>query len=235
MSRLTSIVVTGGQGQLAQCLTAYFPYAEYPGRTELDVANPNSVNRYFSSRSVDLVIHTAAETAYDAPLDALLSTNAGGTLNVTRAAAKQHARMVYLSTDYVYPGLTGSYDEESQVSPIGDYARSKYAGETVALSYVNTLAIRTSFYSRLNWERAATDAFSSRMPIEQAAGLIAALATSGETGIVNVGGPRRSLYEIVSTEFAPRVEAISLKDVRLPYTLPKDVSLDCTKMRRILG
>ena len=231
----TRIVVTGGEGQLAACLKAYFPFAEYPGKRALDVSDPLACERYFSHRSVDLVIHTAAEIAYDAPLDAYWRHNVAGTVNIARVAASHGARLVYLSTDYVYPGTTGHYREDGPVQPIGSYAQSKYAGECAALMYPDTLAIRTSFYSRLEWSCAALDAYTSRMPILDAAAYVAALSTSTVTGIVNVGGPRRSLYEIVSSEFRPRTEPVSRRHMSLPYTLPEDVSLDCSKLHAVLG
>lgn len=235
VSTHTRILVTGGQGQLASALSLYFPYATYASKRDLDVADPDSCDRFFWGKRFDLIIHTAAEIAYHAPKDVLETVNVDGTWNVTRWAEVNHARMVYISTDYVYGGTTGGYRESDSCAPIGEYAKSKYLGECAALTYHNTLAIRTSFYSHLDWQSAATDAFSSRMPIDLAAPLIAGLSVSSATGVVNVGGPRRSLYEIVSTEFNPRVRAISLSEVKLPYQLPRDVSLDCSRMKAILG
>jgi dTDP-4-dehydrorhamnose reductase len=230
----TRILITGGEGQLASALSLYFPYADYPGKKQLDVANHDSCDRYFWGKRYDLVIHTAAEIAYNAPRDLLESVNVDGTWNITRWAEVNHARMVYISTDYCYPGTSGGYVEEDTCQPVGPYAESKYAGECAALTYGNTLAIRTSFYSRLDLQSAATDAFTSKMPIHECAALIAALSTSTATGAVNVGGPRRSLYEI-AVEFNPRVQAINRSAVKLPYQLPRDVSLDCSRMKGILG
>src|SRR5438045_9666085 len=111
--------------------------------------------------------------------------------------------MIFVSTDYAYPGTRGDYRESDTCDPIAPYAESKYAGECAALTYDNTLAIRTSFYSRLDLQSAATDAFTSKMPIHECAALIAGLYTSTATGVVNGGGPRRSLYEI-AVQFKPR-------------------------------
>lgn len=233
-SNITKTVVTGGEGQLASALSLYFPYAEYPSKRQLDVSDPDSCARYFSNRSVALVIHTAAEISHKAPRDILESVNVDGTWNITRWAESHGARMVYISTDYCYPGVLGDYREDDTCEPIGPYAQSKYAGECAALTYPHTLAIRTSFYSRLDLQSAATDAFTSKMPIHECAALVAALSTSTATGIVNVGGPRRSIYEI-AVEFNPRVQAINRIAVKLSYTLPRDVSLDCTRMKGILG
>lgn len=234
-SSLTRILITGGQGQLASALSLYFPYATYASKQDLDVTDMDGCRRLFSGQSFDLVIHTAAEISYSAPKDVLRTVNVLGTANVTYWAERHNARLVYISTDYCYPGTHGGYRETDPVAPIGDYARSKYSGECAALQYENSLAIRTSFYTELHWYSAATDAFSSRMPIHQAAPLIAGLATSSATGVVNVGGPRRSLYEIVVEEFNPKARPINRSEVNLPYILPRDVSLNCDRMRAILG
>lgn len=233
-SAITRTVVTGGEGQLASALSLYFPYAEYPSKRQLDVSDPDSCARYFSNRSVQLVIHTAAEISHKAPRDLLESVNVDGTWNITRWAESHGARLIFVSTDYVYKGSDGGYVESDIPAPIGPYAASKYAGECAALTYRDTLAIRTSFYSRLDLQSAATDAFTSKMPIHECAALIAALSTSTATGVVNVGGPRRSLYEI-AVEFNPRVQAINRSAVKLSYILPHDVSLDCSRMKGILG
>lgn len=233
-SAITKTVITGGEGQLASALSLYFPYASYPSKKQLDVSDADSCSRYFSNRSVQLVIHTAAEISHKAPRDILESVNVDGTWNVTRWAESHGARMVYISTDYCYPGTIGDYAESDTCAPIGPYAASKYGGECAALTYNKTLAIRTSFYSRLDLQSAATDAFTSKMPIHECAALIAALSTSTATGVVNVGGPRRSLYEI-AVEFNPRVQAINRSAVKLSYILPHDVSLNCDRMRGILG
>jgi dTDP-4-dehydrorhamnose reductase len=234
-SSLTRIVVTGGAGQLAQCLKPYFPFAEYPTKKELNVADQGSCKAYFSTRSVELILHLAAETAFDAPAESYLMNNVVGTTNIALWAKRIGARLVYTSTDYVYPGTDGPYDELAPIAPIGAYATSKYAGECAVALHPNALTIRGSWYSRLDWPSAALDAFSSRQPVELAAGQVAALACSLATGVVNVGGPRRSIYEIVATEFNPRVVPCQRKDLRLPYEVPADVSLNCERARALLA
>src|SRR3990167_3429874 len=98
-SNRTRVTITGGEGQLASALSLYFPYANYPSKRKLDVTNPDSCEAYFSDRPVQLIIHTAAETRYNAPREILESVNVDGTWNVLRWAEIHHARFVYLSTD----------------------------------------------------------------------------------------------------------------------------------------
>lgn len=227
------VAVTGGSGILATALRDYFPHADYLSHQSCDVANPGSVKAWFGQHRYDLILHLAAETKYHAKPEALAHTNVVGTANVTQWARRQEARLLYASTDYVYPGCRGAYTETDEVQPIGEYARSKFAGELVALSYVSTVVVRGSWYSQVLYTRAATDAYTGKIPVVKAAAQVATVALSKVTGIVNIGGPRRSVYEIVTTEFNQRCAPCTRRDVLLPYALPADVSLDLSRYNRI--
>jgi dTDP-4-dehydrorhamnose reductase len=233
VSRHTSILVTGGDGRLATALRAYFPLADYASHKSLDVSQWQSCRAWFGKRQYDVVIHCAAATKHDTPAQVLLNSNVIGTANMVQMAQRQGARFVYCSTDYVYPGR-GNHKETDPVWPANTYAWSKLAGESAAQTYHKTLIVRGSWYDQLQLTRASTDAYSSKVPVSKAAEQIASLAVSSATGIVNIGGPRRSLYEVVATEFNPRVEPILRRQVDLPYALPADVSLDLTRMKAIL-
>ncbi len=230
------VCVTGGAGRLAQALTAYFPYADTPGKDFLDVADAGSCKRWFSTRTYDLIIHAAAKTAHDASPAAYAAVNVGGTTNVTHWARKQQARLVYTSTDYVYPAdRPGPHRETDPLQPVNDYARSKLGGEAVVGLYDKSLIVRGSWYGFLDHPSATTDGFTSKVPVGRAADWIASLAVSDVTGVVNIGGQRRSLYEIVVTEHNAECKPNSRSQVRLPYALPADCSLDTTKMRQVVG
>ena len=234
-SVLTRIVVTGGQGSLASSLKPYFPFAEYPSKAELNVADSGSCKAYFSARSVDLILHLAAETHHSAPSESYVMNNIVGTANVVLWAKRKHARLVYTSTDYVYPGTAGGYTETATLQPIGAYGMSKLGGEMAVQQYDQSLTIRGSWYSRLDYPQAATDAFTSRIPITDAARLIAPLSTSTLTGVINVGGVRRSVYEIVSTEFNPRTRPVTRVHITgQAYPIPADTSLDTTVLHDFL-
>ena len=226
-----NVVVTGGAGTLATALRPYFPYALYATHADLDVSNANSVNRFFSTHSADLVLHLAAATAYNSPVEALLQTNVIGTANIARWALRSGARVLYTSTDYVFPGTKGMYVESDPVQPVGPYAASKLGGEAAMALLPNSLVVRGSWYTELAWERAATDAFTSREPVASAAGKIAALAQSTLTGVVHIAGRRRSFWELVATEFNPRCTPVSKSELRLPYALPADSSLSDGRYR----
>jgi dTDP-4-dehydrorhamnose reductase/2-polyprenyl-3-methyl-5-hydroxy-6-metoxy-1,4-benzoquinol methylase len=160
-----------------------------------------------------------------------IRNNIIGTANVVLWCMKSGTRLVYISSDYVYPGERGDYSEESVLYPVNRYARSKLGGEMAVQLYDNSLIIRTSFYEKLDFEKACVDQYTSRIPIEEVGQAVYQLAINRDIkGIVNVGSRvKRSLYDIVKTEFRPGVEAARRADFRLPYLLPCDSSMDTSR------
>lgn len=229
------VCLTGGGGKLARALTSYFPQADAPTREFLDVADAGSCKRWFSDRTYDLIIHTAAKTNHDASPAAYNAVNVLGTANITHWARKQGARLVYTSTDYVYPAdVPGPHREDAPLRPVNHYALSKLGGEVAVQSHANHLIVRGSWYGPMFHPSATTDCFTSKVPVERAADWIATLSTSTVTGIVNIGGRRRSLYEIMVCEWNASCQPTSRSQVSLPYSLPADCSLDTTKMRSLI-
>lgn len=227
----TRILVTGGSGRLGSELKAYFPLAEYPTHQQLDVRHQNSVTRWFGTHPVDLIIHCAASTRHDAPASDWIQDNIIGTANVVLAARQQNARLVFTSTDYVYPCQTGGYRETDPLLPVNGYAWSKLGAEASAQCYPNALIIRGSWYSTLGYTVAAHDAYTSKLPVHKAAYYVAALSCSTLTGVVNIGDGRRSIYE-VAMEFEPTVTPIGRAKIRIP--VPPDASLDTTKLKGVM-
>lgn len=233
-SRETRILVTGGEGILATALRPYFPSATYAPKAQLDVGDAGSVKRFFSGQSFDLVIHAGAVTSNRADPAAYVQTNVVGTALVLQQARKVGARFVYCSTDYVYADTGAPHPETDPLQPVNLYAWSKLGGECVARSYVSSLIVRGSWHGELKLLAASTDGYTGKLPVARAAYFVAALSTSTATGVVNVGGARRSLYEI-AVQFNPHCRPIRRAEAQVGYTLPEDTSLDCTRLHTLVG
>lgn len=92
----------------------------------------------------DAVLHAGALTDVDAcerEPERAFRVNAEGTAEVARACAAAGARLVAVSTDYVFDGTAGPYGEEDRPAPLGVYARSKLAGEEAALAQAPDVAV----------------------------------------------------------------------------------------------
>ncbi|MEO0551198.1 MAG: dTDP-4-dehydrorhamnose reductase [Pseudomonadota bacterium] len=148
------ILVTGAGGQLGQSLAAAKRPTELQlillQRKDLDVTDPISIEKAFSSLKPDLVINCAAYTAVDqaeSEPDFAFAINADGAGNVAKAAANVGSPIIHISTDYVFDGEKGSpYTEEDSPNPLNVYGASKLAGEReVAAANRLHIILRTSW------------------------------------------------------------------------------------------
>jgi dTDP-4-dehydrorhamnose reductase len=131
------ILVTGGGGMLATALGAVFgDNADLVTRADLDITDAIAVQRAIAGRVA--VINAAAYTAVDdaeANEDVARLVNARGAFNVAQACAATGARLVHMSTDYVFNGLaTSPYSEDATPDPRSAYGRSTLEGELAVRS-----------------------------------------------------------------------------------------------------
>ena len=139
-------VVTGAGGQVGRALRERLPSLRYLTHAELDVRDAPTVTD--ALRGADCVIHLAAMTHVDRcqqQPQLAWDINGHGTANVCRAAA-DGARVMYVSTDYVFSGSKGdAYSEEDVPQPGNVYGETKLAGEREVLARQNSLVLRTSW------------------------------------------------------------------------------------------
>jgi len=107
-------------------------------RAALDITRPGAVEDAFAEHRPDIVVNCAAYTAVDdaeTDEERALAINGDGPRLLARAAAGQRARLVHVSTDYVFSGeaRTTPYPEEHEPAPRTAYGRTKLAGERAVL------------------------------------------------------------------------------------------------------
>ncbi|MEW6510658.1 MAG: sugar nucleotide-binding protein [Bacteroidota bacterium] len=234
----SKLLITGGKGQLAGEILRIDPAALAPSREEMDVGSYEAVDSYCCLRGIGVIIHAAAVTnKFNENVDEeYVRTNIIGTANLALWCIRHDARLVYVSSDYVYPGEAGNFSEEAPLFPVNRYALSKLGGECSVRLVANSLVIRTSFYRELTFSRACVDQFTSRMPIRDAAEAIHALALREDVrGVINVGRPaKRNLHEIVTKEFNRSAEPVRRRDLSVPYHIPHDSSLNVTRFMNLM-
>ncbi len=133
---------------LGRALARLLPDAAAFRRAELDLDDPKAVGRAVGP-GVDLVLNAAASTKVDlAETDAAhLATNGVSVGLLAERCAAVGARLVHVSTDYVFDGRgTRPYREDDPVSPVNAYGRGKLDGERRALAALpDALVVRTSW------------------------------------------------------------------------------------------
>ncbi|MDP5275508.1 dTDP-4-dehydrorhamnose reductase [Chengkuizengella axinellae] len=153
MKRL-KVLITGANGQLGTDMVNHFKATGNKvydfGKHELDITDVSCVQKILHENEPDVVIHCAAYTnvnlAETKPDQAYL-INSYGSRNIAIAAEQISAKLVYISTDYVFDGNSSTpYTEFDQTNPINHYGKSKLAGEQFVRDFHNQFYIvRTSW------------------------------------------------------------------------------------------
>ena len=119
----------------------------------LNITDEDAVDRVISDVKPDVIVHCAAWTAVDAAEDEenrtkVMAINVDGTRNIARAARKADAKMVYISTDYVFDGQgTEPWKPDCRdYAPLNVYGKSKLGGE-LAVSEI----LEKYFIVRIAW------------------------------------------------------------------------------------
>ena len=149
------ILVTGANGQLGRELRNVLE-SEIPGQSiytdvaELDLTDSKAVDLFFKQNEISHVVNCAAYTAVDRAEEEKLecaSININAVKNLAIAADSVGAKIIHISTDYVFDGTAHRpYKESDKVNPISEYGTTKRKGETALLALApESIIIRTSW------------------------------------------------------------------------------------------
>ena len=145
------ILITGAQGQLGSALQQALAGEDLilKDLPDFDLTQADCEAQIVAVHP-SVILHAGAYTNVDGAErepDRAMAVNAKGTALVARAAATLKARLIYVSTDYVFDGMqTTPYREEDLPHPINVYGESKWAGEIAALAGCpSTLVVRTAW------------------------------------------------------------------------------------------
>lgn len=149
------VLVTGSHGMLGTDLITLLrgkdlKVIDAPHEEELDVTQEDKVLRFILKRMPDVIINCAAFTNVDkceTEREIAFKVNALGPKNIATAAKRCGAKVVQISTDFVFDGNSDRpYVEEDQTNPLSEYGKSKLEGERNIQNNCNTfLIVRTSW------------------------------------------------------------------------------------------
>jgi dTDP-4-dehydrorhamnose reductase len=149
------ILVTGASGQLGQAIQ--FIDSNYPdfefifaSSQDLDITNQERVNHFFDTNKIDFCINAAAYTAVDkaeSEIEKAESINVVGPKNLAIACKKNKAKLIHISTDFIFDGSSNKpYSENDATNPLGIYGKTKLDGEQAVIDNTNEyFIIRTSW------------------------------------------------------------------------------------------
>lgn len=266
------VLITGGSGLLGMKLSeileengydVYATFHQNPIKKDnfisLDITLKENVDHIMKKVTPDVVVHTAAYTNVDGcekNRDKSFNINTLGTRNLADSAGKLGAKLVYISTDYVFDGEKGEYKENHATNPINYYGFTKLEGEKSVEKILNDFIIaRTSVIygvkkrNFVTWiidslekgdpVNIVTDQYvSPTLNVDLAEQLIA-LIEKNTTGLFHTAGRERiSRYDfakIVADIFSldkSRINPVSIKDMNWISLRPRDSSLDVFKVTK---
>ena len=230
-------------------------------RAELDLEDFAAVREAFQIDLPGLVIHCAALANTPAcEKDPALAhkLNVGVTSVLAELAAD--IPLIFFSTDLVFDGRSGNYDEMAAINPLSVYAKTKAEAERIVLANPKHTVLRTS----LNFGRSPTgnrafneqmrsaaergetlqlftDEFRCPIPAEETARVVWELAAQDKPGLYHVTGSERlsrwEIGQLLAEYWAPlkvKMQPGSIRDFRgLPRS--PDTSLNCSKLQKLLS
>ncbi len=125
-----------------------------PRASEMNIADSEVVENYVENFRPDVIIHCAAYTNVDgaeSDAETCRKVNVDGTRNLVKAAAKVDAKIIYISTDYVFDGENPEpYAVDAETNPQSVYGQTKYEGELAVQEYPKHFIVRIAWAFGIN-------------------------------------------------------------------------------------
>ena len=151
---MSKVVVTGANGQLATCIKNGIEHSDHTfiflDKDALDITDETQANALFKKEKPDFCVNCAAYTAVDkaeSEPESAKRVNVDGPRNLAKACRQFNAKLIHISTDFVFDGRKRTpYHEEDATEPLGVYGRTKLAGEIAISENLKSFVIlRTSW------------------------------------------------------------------------------------------
>ena len=227
------IVITGGEGRFAKTLKKNNKFLNifFPNKKELNILSIKSIEKYIKKIKPKYVLHAAGLSRpmniHDKKISKSIDLNIIGTANVVKICEKYKIKLIYFSTNYIYPGKKGNYKENDPILPINSYAWSKLGGECAVRLYKNSLILRLCMCEKpFVHNFAFSDIKTNFMFHEDVIGIIPKILN--KKGIINVGGKIQTIYNFAKKS-NPHVKKRSGKKI-----FPPNPSMNISKLKKII-
>jgi dTDP-4-dehydrorhamnose reductase len=227
------IAITGKTSRVAKTLKKYFfgPNIIYLEKKKFDILNFKQINNFLKKNKIKTLVHMAALSRpmkiHKENINKSIEINIIGTANIVRACKNNNTKLIFFSTNYVYPGKKGPYSENDNLNPINNYGWSKLGGESAVRMYKNTLILRLCMTEKpFVHQYAFSNVTTNFMFHDDFAKVFHKLIN--KKGVINVGGKRQTVFNFVKPNKKNVKKKIS-KDSSL------DHSIDIKKFKKIIG
>lgn len=229
-SSRSSVMITGSNGQLGRVIATQTNRPDlYPvTRADADLSNRSATQRLVRAIQPTTIIHLAAGTDLNrCENDEKYAWEAVAlpAINIAFAAHGINARVIMMSTDYVYSGSDSSPVPPSQAPhPINKYGCMKLVGEAAVQTLKDHAIVRGTFKdpAARGHNSEPTDAFRTYNSCEEMGRYLLGLIDSGERGIIHFPGEHLSMYNF---EKRRNNAVVATNAASIPYPLPLDLRL----------
>jgi len=234
--RKKNILITGKTSRfcnyLKNDLDGFNTY--FTTKKNFNILNFKQMQKFLKNKNIHYILHIAGLSRpmdiHDKAINLSIDLNIVGTANIVKLCNKNNIKLIYFSTNYVYPGIKGNYKETDSLLPINNYAWSKLGGEASVQLYKNSLILRlcmTDF--PFIHKKAIKGAVSSFIFNKSVSKLIPYLLD--KSGIINIGGEKREIYIFAKKFSEKKVKSISINKIK---KFPKNSSINIDKIRKII-
>ena len=236
---------------------------EHGNIIKMDLLNHEMISNVMSEKKPDVVIHLGAMTAVDlceTDQDSAFKINSQATEILAKESSKMNTFIVYVSTDYVFDGNTGMYEENDATNPLGFYGKSKLLGEKSIQNFSSDWCIaRTSTpfglhptkksfpmwiienLQKQNQIDVLSDQFTSPTYVPNLSKMLIEISERHLDGIFHVAGATKiSRYDVArmisnKLNFDEKLlRDVSINELKWEAQRPKDSSLNISKAHSIL-
>ena len=231
------IVISGGSGRFGTYLKKIRTKHKlfFPSKKQLDILNKKNIYKYLKKNKPEILIHLAGLSRpmniHEKDVIKSINLNIIGTANITMVCSTLNIKLIYFSTNYVYPGKRGNYRETDPLLPVNNYAWSKLGGETSVQLYKNSLILRVCMTEKpFVHKKAFVNVKTSFTYHQEAAKILFKLLN--KKGIINLGGKKQSIYNFAKKD-NKKIKKIYLKK-NIKSIMPFDSSINLSKLKKIL-
>ena len=231
------VVVTGGTGRFGNILKSFKSRYKvfFPTKKDLDILNEKKIYKYLKKIKPNYLIHLAGLSRpmidHEKNIKKSIDLNIIGTANITKACSLNNIKLIYFSTNYVYPGKKGNYKETDPLLPVNNYALSKLGGEASVQLYKNSLILRVSMTEKpFVHSKAFANVKTSFAYHDEVAKFLFKILN--KKGVLNIGGKPQFIYNFAKKD-NKNVKKVYLKK-NAKIGMPFDSSINLAKLKRIL-
>ena len=238
MSKSKLIVVTGGSGRFGSILKSFKSKKKnylFPSKKQLNILNINSIKKYLKKKKPKILLHLAGLSRpmkiHDKDINKSINLNIIGTSNIVTVCSELNIKLIYFSTNYVYPYKKGFYKESDPVNPSNNYAWSKLGGECAVKLYKNSLILRVCMteYPFIH-KSAYTNMYTNFIYHKDLIKILDKVYS--KFGVLNVGGPAKSVYDFARKD-NPSINKEKIKNIK-KNIIPLNSLMNLSKLKKLI-